>query len=133
MKSVYLAASLIALASVAKAETIVKRGEYLVTTIGGCGNCHTPRQGGTIEGKVIPGTELSGGLQLDEDVGHLSMPNITPDIKTGIASGLTTRSSWDCAMADARVARLLARQCRSQCIAICRTMTLRLLRPTCLH
>jgi mono/diheme cytochrome c family protein len=84
MKSVYLAASLIALASVAKAETIVKRGEYLVTTIGGCGNCHTPRQGGTIEGKVIPGTELSGGLQLDEDVGHLSMPNITPDIKTGI-------------------------------------------------
>ena len=87
MKSVYLAASLIALSSLglsAQAETVVERGQYLVTTIGGCGNCHTPREGGTIEGKVIPGTELSGGLQLDEDVGHLSMPNITSDIETGI-------------------------------------------------
>jgi hypothetical protein len=35
MKSVYLAASLIALSSVANAETIVERGQYLVTTIGG--------------------------------------------------------------------------------------------------
>jgi mono/diheme cytochrome c family protein len=85
MKSPYLVAALIVLSSATlRAETIVERGEYLVTTIGGCGNCHTPRQGGTIEGKVIPGTELSGGLQLDEDVGHLSIPNITPDIKTGI-------------------------------------------------
>jgi hypothetical protein len=84
MKSVYLAASLIALSSIANAETIVERGQYLVTTIGGCGNCHTSRQGGFLEGKVIPGTELSGGLELDEDVGHLSIPNITPDIQTGI-------------------------------------------------
>jgi hypothetical protein len=77
--------SLIVLTSLgrtAQAETVVERGQYLVTTIGGCGNCHTPRHGGTLEGKVIPGTELSGGLQLDEDVGHLSMPNITPDIDT---------------------------------------------------
>jgi mono/diheme cytochrome c family protein len=71
-------------ASLSAAEPIVERGQYLVTTIGGCGNCHTPREGGGIDGKVIPGTELSGGLQLDEDIGHLSMPNITPDIKTGI-------------------------------------------------
>ena len=78
-----LAAMLLATAS-AKAETTVERGRYLVTTIGGCGNCHTPRQGGTLEGKVVPGTELSGGLELNEDIGHLSMPNITPDIETGI-------------------------------------------------
>ena len=87
MKSLYLTASLIALSSLglsAQAETIVERGQYLVTTIGGCGNCHTPRQGGTLEGKVVPGTELSGGLELNEDIGHLSMPNITPDIETGI-------------------------------------------------
>ena len=67
MKSVYLAASLIALSSLglsAQAETVVERGQYLVTTIGGCGNCHTPREGGTIEGKVIPGTELSGGFAI---------------------------------------------------------------------
>ena len=88
MKSLYLTASLIALSSLglsAQAETIVERGQYLVTTIGGCGNCHSPRGGGTtLEGKVVPGTELSGGLQLDEEVVQLSMPNITPDIETGI-------------------------------------------------
>jgi mono/diheme cytochrome c family protein len=91
MKSVYLAASLIALSSIANAETIVERGQYLVTTIGGCGNCHTSRQGGTLEGKVIPGTELSGGLKLDEDVGHLSIPNITSDIQTGIGEWTNTQ------------------------------------------
>ena len=87
MKSVYLVVSLIALSSLgrsAQAETVVERGQYLVTTIGSCGNCHSPREGGTLDGKIIPGTELSGGLQLDEDIGHLSMPNITPDNKTGI-------------------------------------------------
>ena len=87
MKSVYFVVSLIALSSLgrsAQAETVVERGQYLVTTIGSCGNCHSPREGGTLDGKIIPGTELSGGLQLDEDIGHLSMPNITPDNKTGI-------------------------------------------------
>ena len=86
IKSVSLAASLIALSSTALcAETVVERGQYLVTTIGGCGNCHSPRGGGSsLEGKIIPGTELSGGLQLDEDIGHLGFPNITPDIETGI-------------------------------------------------
>jgi mono/diheme cytochrome c family protein len=58
MKSVYLVASLVALSSIAKAETIVDRGQYLVTTIGACGNCHTPREGELIGGKIIPGTEL---------------------------------------------------------------------------
>src|SRR5215471_4315015 len=86
MKPICLAVALIALSSPALcAETVVERGRYLVTTIGGCGNCHSPRGGGTaLEGKVIPGTELSGGLQLDEEIGQLRMPNITPDIGTGI-------------------------------------------------
>src|SRR6516162_3250238 len=78
-----LAAMLLATAS-AKAETTVERGRSLATTIGGCGNCHTPRHGGTLEGKVVPGTQLSGGAELDEDIGHLSMPKITPDTDTGI-------------------------------------------------
>ena len=82
---IYLAGGVLMAWTSAKAETIVERGQYLVTTIGGCGNCHSPRGGGTtLEGKVVPGTELSGGLQLDEEVVQLSMPNITPDIETGI-------------------------------------------------
>lgn len=103
MKSLYLTASLIALSSLglsAQAETIVERGQYLVTTIGGCGNCHTPRQGGTLEGKVVPGTELSGGAELDEDIGHLSMPNITPDMDTGI--GQWTNAQVVTALRDGR-------------------------------
>ena len=81
---IYLAVVVTAWTS-AKAETIVERGQYLVATIGGCGNCHSPRGGGTtLEGKIIPGTELSGGLELDDEIGHLGFPNITPDIETGI-------------------------------------------------
>lgn len=131
MKSVYLAASLIAVSTVAKAETIVERGQYLVTTIGGRGNCHTPRQSGTLEGKVVPGTELSGGLELDEDIGHLSMP-ISPRIsKAGLESGPISRSSRHCVMVSGQMARSSVRQCRSLCIRICRTMMLRPLRPIC--
>jgi hypothetical protein len=39
------------LSSVGSAETLIERGAYLVTTIGACGNCHSPRDA---EGKVIP-------------------------------------------------------------------------------
>src|ERR1700756_175519 len=84
MKSVYLAVLLIALSSaMAQAETTVERGQYLVTTIGACGNCHTPRVGDDF--KITPGTELSGGFKFtDPDIGPIDPPNITPDITTGI-------------------------------------------------
>jgi mono/diheme cytochrome c family protein len=87
MKSVYLGVSVIALSSAfpAQAETIVERGQYLVTTIGACGNCHTPREGNAFGGKIVPGTELSGGFEFtDPDIGPIDPPNITPDIATGI-------------------------------------------------
>ena len=46
------------LAGTANAESLVERGEYLVTGPAGCGNCHSPLgPNGFIEGK-----ELSGRL-----------------------------------------------------------------------
>jgi mono/diheme cytochrome c family protein len=68
----------------ASAETPVERGAYLVKTIGGCGNCHTPRDAA---GKPIAGRELAGGFEFDDPgVGHIVGTNITPDPETGIGS-----------------------------------------------
>jgi len=67
----------------AKAETAVERGAYLVTTIGACGNCHSPRDA---TGRILPGTELSGGFSFDDAVGRVVGPNITPDHETGIGA-----------------------------------------------
>jgi mono/diheme cytochrome c family protein len=66
-----------------RAETAVERGAYLVTTIGACGNCHSPRDA---SGQIVPGTELSGGLSFDDAVGRVVGPNITPDHETGIGN-----------------------------------------------
>ena len=76
---VKLAAAMIAGAS---AEDLRARGAYLVNTIGGCGNCHTPKDRA---GRAIAGKELSGGFEFDDpEIGHIVPPNITPDPETGI-------------------------------------------------
>ena len=62
----------------------VERGRYLVESILGCGNCHTPK---TPEGEPIAGRNLSGGgvtFSLPPFAGAAS--NITPDRDTGIGS-----------------------------------------------
>lgn len=56
------------------------RGEYLVTSIAGCGNCHTPKGP---DGEIAELT-LAGG-QPFPDLGAIAS-NITPDMKTGIGS-----------------------------------------------
>jgi len=68
----------------ASAETPVERGAYLVKTVGGCGNCHTPRDAAA---KPIAGRELAGGFEFDDPgVGHIVGTNITPDPETGIGN-----------------------------------------------
>jgi mono/diheme cytochrome c family protein len=68
----------------ASAETPLERGKYLVTTIGACGNCHTPRDAA---GKPIAGRELAGGFEFDDPgIGHIVGTNITPDKETGIGN-----------------------------------------------
>lgn len=61
----------------------VARGEYLVTGIMGCGNCHTP-QGP--EGPD-PAMTLAGGTVIEEPgLFTAHVPNITQDAETGIGS-----------------------------------------------
>lgn len=87
LRRAYMAVGGIALSACAigsaVAETPVERGAYLVTTIGSCGNCHSPRDA---PGHVAAGKELSGGFEFDEDVGHVIGSNITPDRETGIGA-----------------------------------------------
>lgn len=71
-----------AIGSAASAETLVARGAYLVTTVGACGNCHTPRDKA---GHAIADMALAGGFEFDDGpIGHVVGPNITPDPETGI-------------------------------------------------
>jgi mono/diheme cytochrome c family protein len=76
----------------AAADPLVERGRYLVETIGGCGNCHTPM------GPTGPDTSrhLAGGLVIDEGVFRAVSSNITPDPETGIGA-------WS----DAEIARAI--------------------------
>jgi mono/diheme cytochrome c family protein len=65
----------------ARAQTALERGKYLVESIVGCGNCHTP------QGPDGPLTNraLSGGPPIDEPNLFTAFPaNITPDPATGI-------------------------------------------------
>jgi mono/diheme cytochrome c family protein len=63
------------------AQTEVERGKYLVESIIGCGNCHTPvGPNGPILDKA-----LSGGPPIGEGNAFTAIPsNITPDPGTGI-------------------------------------------------
>lgn len=68
-------------ASGAEAQSQVERGRYLVESIVGCGNCHTP-QGPS--GPVLD-RALSGGPPIEEPaLGTVLPSNITPDPETGI-------------------------------------------------
>ena len=68
-------------ATAAAAETPVERGRYLVETIAGCGNCHTPRGPG---GAFAADKHLAGGFVFDEKPFRAVASNITPDKETGI-------------------------------------------------
>lgn len=81
MRGWILGLTLVGLASSAGAETAVERGRYLVETIAGCGNCHTPM------GPNGPdrARNLAGGLVIvDDETMRAVARNITPDRETGI-------------------------------------------------
>ncbi|MDP1749955.1 MAG: cytochrome c [Reyranella sp.] len=80
LAAVVMAASLSVSYGVA-AQSTVERGKYLVESIMGCGNCHTP-QG---PNGPLPGKTLAGGLEF-EHPGFFKAysTNITPDPETGI-------------------------------------------------
>jgi mono/diheme cytochrome c family protein len=72
--------------------TVVQRGEYLVKSLGGCGDCHTPRN--FITGQPDNLRFLAGmsgifqvpGLGPDGGPGVIGASNLTPDMATGLGA-----------------------------------------------
>lgn len=62
------------------------RGAYIVNQAASCGACHTPREGASILGGERTDAFLAGGMVVTEaELGAtLAIPNITPDVETGI-------------------------------------------------
>jgi mono/diheme cytochrome c family protein len=69
------------IATTATAQPAVERGRYLVETIAGCGNCHTPKG----PNAPPPGKTLAGGNVLVDIPAFTAIAaNITPDRETGL-------------------------------------------------
>lgn len=64
----------------------VARGSYIVNQAASCGACHTPRAGNDILGSERTDAFLAGGSVITEaELGAtLAIPNITPDVETGV-------------------------------------------------
>src|SRR5690606_24006609 len=68
---------------------LVAHGKYLVETIAGCGNCHTPHNQ---DGSLDLSRSYSGAFVITEKIPtgetlfDAYAPNITPDMETGIGS-----------------------------------------------
>lgn len=83
MRSIAAILMLLLCAAPASAQDRVARGKYLVETIAGCGNCHTP-QG---PNGPLPGKTLAGGNKLVDDKAFTAIAaNITQDKATGIGA-----------------------------------------------
>jgi mono/diheme cytochrome c family protein len=78
-----LALALVCSAASADDDNLLERGKYLVDTIAGCGNCHSPRDK---EGNFIKGKEFSGAFVITDPGFKAYAKNITPDRETGIGS-----------------------------------------------
>jgi mono/diheme cytochrome c family protein len=72
-----------AVARVADGADQLTHGRYLVETIAGCGNCHTPH---LPDGSLDPSLSLAGAFVIEEPVFKAYARNITPDMETGIGS-----------------------------------------------
>ena len=80
--SVAIAILLVLCAALVRAESQLDRGRYLVETLAGCGNCHTPRgPTGPLKDKKFAGGEIIKHADFTAVT-----PNITPDPRTGIGN-----------------------------------------------
>ena len=77
-----IAISLVLLAAPGHAETQLERGRYLVETVAGCGNCHTPKGANG----PLPGKKFAGGDVIKHEDFTAVVPNITSDRETGIGN-----------------------------------------------
>jgi mono/diheme cytochrome c family protein len=72
-------------------ENVLKRGEYLVTSVAACLDCHSKRDYTKYSGPIVPGTEGMGGEVFDHKLfdampGTVYARNITSDPETGIGT-----------------------------------------------
>jgi mono/diheme cytochrome c family protein len=81
-QSVTIAILLILLAAPSRAEIQIERGRYLVETVAGCGNCHTPKG----PNGPLPGKKFAGGDVIKHEDFTAVVPNITSDRETGIGN-----------------------------------------------
>lgn len=65
------------------ADALVERGAYLVNGVVACGNCHNTRDA---DFRFIAGMAFAGGLVVEEMPFTARVPNITPDMATGIGA-----------------------------------------------
>jgi len=70
---------------------VLERGEYLVTSVAACLDCHSKRDYSKFSGPVVPGTEGMGGEVFDHKLldampGTVYARNITSDPETGIGT-----------------------------------------------
>jgi len=77
---VAIMAALVLVAATGHAETEAERGQYLVETLAGCGNCHTPKG----PNGPVPSKKFAGGDVIKHADFTAVTPNITPDAETGI-------------------------------------------------
>jgi mono/diheme cytochrome c family protein len=61
-------------------KSTVARGEYLINAVAGCGHCHTPRTGATLD----KSRWLAGGTEFKSPAGTNYSRNLTPDNATGL-------------------------------------------------
>ncbi len=70
---------------------VLERGEYLVTKVAACLDCHSKRDWTQYAGPIVPGTEGMGGELFDHKLfdampGSVYARNITSDPETGIGT-----------------------------------------------
>jgi mono/diheme cytochrome c family protein len=68
---------------IADSTDTLAHGKYLVETIAGCGNCHTPH---LADGSLDPNMPFAGAFVIEEPIFKAYAKNITPDMETGIGS-----------------------------------------------
>jgi mono/diheme cytochrome c family protein len=75
-------------APIEKTPERLKRGEYLVNQAMSCGGCHTSRASGNILAEPERADAFLGGGNFfpAKGLGKLWIPNLTPDVETGLGS-----------------------------------------------
>jgi mono/diheme cytochrome c family protein len=62
---------------------LIGRGKYLVESVTGCFDCHSPKEWDSRGAPPVAGKEGSGRQWTEEGLAWLTAPNITPDPETG--------------------------------------------------